>query len=138
MSWILGSQSGKVVSGYYGPFTFLNNQRVFDDTFGIDPVILALKPLVKAEAVMREQVEEFIDSCKLDVFLASHRNYYVGVGNKEWEVQATNAACETISELRMEYKVNNRMMCYLVNSWRLHLFYQMMRRNGLRSYAQRI
>jgi hypothetical protein len=81
----LGSQSGKVVSGYYGPFTFLDNQRGFDDTFGIDPVILASKPLVKAEAV-REQVEEFNDSCKLDVFMASCRNYYVGVGNKESEV----------------------------------------------------
>jgi len=109
MSRLLGSQSTKVVSGYYGPFTFLDNQKVFDDTFGVDPMLLASKPLLKAEA-LREQVEEFIDSCKLDVFMASCRNYYVGVGNKESEVQAMNAACKTIGELRMEYKVNNRIV----------------------------
>jgi hypothetical protein len=53
-------------------------------------------------------VDKFSDSCKLDVFMASCRNYYVGVGSKESDVQATNTACKTIGELRMEYKVNGR------------------------------
>ena len=75
--------------------------------FGVDPILLSPKPLVKAEA-LRDQVDEFIDSCKLDVFMASCRNYYVGIGSKESDVQATNAACKTIGELRMEYKVNGR------------------------------
>jgi hypothetical protein len=30
--------------------------------------------------------------------MASCRNYYVGVGNKESDVQATNTACKTIGE----------------------------------------
>lgn len=92
----------------YGSFTFLDNQAVFDATFGLDPVILCPKLLTKATAV-RDQIDEFTDACKMDVFMASCRNYYVGVFSKESDVQATHAACKSIGELRMEYKANGRV-----------------------------
>jgi len=40
--------------------------------------------------------------------MASCRSYYVGVGNKESDIQAMHAACKTICGLRMEEKINGR------------------------------
>lgn len=108
MSRLMGNKSN-VSTGYYGPFTFLDNQGVFDEVFGREPVILSSFPLQKS-TIVKEQIEEFVDACKFDVFISSCRNYYVGMNSKESDTQATHAACKTINGLRMEYRANGRMM----------------------------
>ena len=110
MDRLLGTNSSKVATGYYGPLTFLDNQGAFNGVFGSDPSILPALPLQngKPSKALREEIDRFIDACKLDVFIGSCKNYYVGVGNKESDTQATHAACNTINKLRMEYKANGR------------------------------
>lgn len=79
----MGTNSYKISTGYYGPFTFLDNQGMFNNVFGSNPVILPALPLQKITSSLREYIDEFIDVCKLHVFIGSCRNYSVGVGNKE-------------------------------------------------------
>jgi len=107
MARLMGNTSTKVATGYYRPFTFLDNQAAFDEVFGTDPVIRSTFPLQKS-ANLREQIDKFIDEGKFDFFISSCRNYYVGVGSKESDTQATHAACKVINLLTMEYKDNGR------------------------------
>ena len=110
MSRLLGKKaSQKVITGYFGPFTFLDNQVAFDDVFGAAPTILGPLPL-KDASVLKEDIDDFVDHCKFDIFMASCRSYYVGVENSESDIQATHAACKSICELRMEEKVNGRII----------------------------
>jgi len=107
MARLMGGTSTKVVTGYYGPFTFLDNQAAFDEVFGMDPVICSTFLLQKS-ATLREQIDEFVNACKFDVFISLCRNYYVGVGSNESDTQATHEACKAINLLTMEYKVHRR------------------------------
>lgn len=61
-------------------------------------------------SVLKEDTKDFISNCKFDIFVALHRSYYVGVGNKESDIQATHAACKTICGLRMEKMFNGRTL----------------------------
>ena len=101
-------------NGYYGPFTFLDNQASFDAVFGKDPSILPFAPLQKngegSDIPIKEKIDTFVDSCKFDVFLDACRNYYVGLGSDESDIQATHAACKAINKLQQEYKVAGRYM----------------------------
>jgi len=101
-------------NGYYGPFTFLDNQASFDAVFGKDPSILPFAPLQKngegSGIPIKEKIDTFVDSCKFDVFLDACRNYYVGLGSDESDIQATHAACKAINKLQQEYKVAGRYM----------------------------
>jgi len=78
MSHLMGNKMSTVVSGSCGPFTCLDNQAAFDDNFGKETIILSISPLQKS-MLLRDQVDEFVDACKLYVFMAACRNYYVGV-----------------------------------------------------------
>ena len=111
MARMMGATSSGVVTGYFGPCTFLDNQTAFDAVFGVAPNILSAQPLKNAVTV-RDEVEEFVEHCKFDIFMASCRNYYVGVGSNESDTQATHAACKSICGLRMEEKVNGRTVIY--------------------------
>lgn len=137
MARMMGATSSGVVTGYFGPCIFLDNQRAFDAVFGKAPTILSAQPLKNA-ATVRDEIEDFIEHCKFDIFMASCRNYYVGVGTKESDTQATHAACKSICGLRMEEKFNVRMLCitqtyYSANSRSLPRFFRTMRRSGLLS-----
>jgi len=105
MSRLMGSKASlKVVTGYFGPFTFLDNQVAFDTVFA------ATSEYFKDASVLKEDIDDFFDNCKFDIFMVSCRSYYVGVGNRESDIQATHAACKSICELRMEEKVSGRII----------------------------
>ena len=105
MSRLMGSKASlKVVTGYFGPFTFLDNQVAFDTVFA------ATSEYFKDASVLKEDIDDFFDNCKFDIFMVSCRSYYVGVGNRESDIQATHAACKSICELRMEEKVSGRIV----------------------------
>ena len=110
MARLMGTKtSSKVVTGYFGPFTFLDNQVAFDNVFGAAPSILC-SVLLRDASVLKEDIDDFVDNCKFDIFMASCRSYYVGVRNKESDIQVTHAACKSICGLRMEEKVNGRIV----------------------------
>lgn len=81
----------------------------FDNVFGAAPNILCSLPL-KDASVLRDDIADFVDNCKFDISMASCRSYYVGVMNTESDIQATHAACKSICELRMEERVNGRIV----------------------------
>jgi len=86
MSRLMGSKTSlKVVTGYFGPFTFFDNQVAFDTVFGAAPNILC-SLLLKDASVLKEDIDDFVDNCKFDIFMASCRSYYVGVGNRESDI----------------------------------------------------
>ena len=63
----------KVMTGYFGPFTFLDNQVTFDTVFRSAPNILCSLPL-KDASVLKEDIDDFIENCKFDIFMASCRS----------------------------------------------------------------
>jgi len=63
---LIGNKLTKVLTGYYGPFTFLDNQAAFDEVFGADPVIRSMLPLQKS-TTLKEQIDAFIKSQSLAV-----------------------------------------------------------------------
>jgi len=110
MARLMGTKaSSKVVIGYFKLFTFLANQVAFDNVFGAALSILCSVPLRDASD-LKEDIDNFVDNCKFDIFMASCRSYYVGVWNRESDIQATHAACKFICGLRMEEKVNGRIV----------------------------
>lgn len=94
--------SDKTTVGYYGPFTFLDDQASFDRVFGKDPTMFPLSPLAKT--LSRDDIDKFIDKCKFDVFIEACRGYFVGMQSKESSAQATHEACKQISALKQTYK----------------------------------
>ena len=94
--------SDKTTVGYYGPFTFLDDQASFDKVFGKDPTMFPLLPLTKTFS--RDDIDKFIDKCKFDVFIEACRGYFVGMQSKESSAQATHEACKQISALKQAYK----------------------------------
>jgi len=109
MARLMGTKtSSKVVTGYFGPFTFLDNQVAFDNVFRAAPRILC-SVLLRESSVLKEDIDGFFDNCKFDIFVTSCRSY-VGVLSRESDIQAMHAACKSICGLRMKEKVNGRIV----------------------------
>jgi hypothetical protein len=73
----VSAASGTSVTGYFGELTFLDDQQVFQDTFGVQPLILPFWPNDPAEHP-KEALVALSDKCYLRCFLDQCQLDYVG------------------------------------------------------------
>ena len=77
MHILLTASSGTSETGYFGKLTFLDDQQVFQNTFGVQPMILAFWPNDPAEHP-KEALVALADKCYLRCFLDQCQLDYVG------------------------------------------------------------
>ena len=110
MKMMVGSGSSQSVlkQGYYGPFDFFDNQANFHAVFGNQPGILCFMPLRTDMAdVVKGQLREFCDKCKLDIFLSIMQLDYIGADSDVDESISTIAVCRQIQKLSQEVVENS-------------------------------
>lgn len=77
MSLIIQSSSS-MKSGYFGPLTFLDSQQNFNSIFGKKPVILPSNPNRSDLSSTRQELQNYCDMCKLDIYIYICGQDYVG------------------------------------------------------------
>ena len=114
MTQLLGtSKTGSVIRvGYFGPLDFLDKQEAFDTTFGTDPTIYCLQPMrvLTKEQHVREQLNQYAEECKMDVFLAIYRNYYVRDDAAEDDTREVEEIVGMIVQLKQTHFEKNKQV----------------------------
>lgn len=102
------SSLGVIRVGYYGKMDFLNTQEAFHITFGPKP---RLFHATEEGELWNEQTElqDFIDRCKLDIFLAVCKVDYVGDEDARPE-SYVREVCDVIGKLRQEYTKDGKII----------------------------
>ena len=98
--------SSNIIIGYFGELDFIDNQEDFDNTFGVNPVILPTVPTKPEHQNAAKLLLDLSDQCRLDVYLDACRKFYVGTTSVDGTTSMMEV-CREISELRMEYKDSN-------------------------------
>jgi len=91
----VSASSGTSETGYFGELTFLDDQQVFQDTFGVQPLILAFWPNDTTEHP-KEALVALADKCYLRCFLDQCQLDYVG---KESDLDNAKALQEITSAI---------------------------------------
>ena len=106
MSVLFKKQNNNVMIGYFGKLSFLDNQTDFAVTFGSKPTLLPPNPTSREHTVTAKTLYAYGEKCKLDVFLAMCRKYYVGHDSVDNSL-STQDVCRQISSLKQDYKDNH-------------------------------
>ena len=67
-----------IVSSFFGSISLLDEQDVFDNTFGLTPLILYIQPMKFTPVEYFSRVRTYAEKCMLDIFLKICREDYVG------------------------------------------------------------
>ena len=103
------SPSAELKREFYGTFEFFDSQPQFDAVFGIRPNILCHNPLrTDIASVVKNQLRDFSNKCKLDVFLHISNLDYVGSDASGDENLSTLAVCRQIQTLKQQNHTKGR------------------------------
>ena len=86
---------------YYGCLELLDKQAEFDEVFGKNPVLLPTNPTSVDSSTTVKLLLDFIELCRLDVFLHACLKFYLGSSNIDKNTSA-HEVCREISNLRQE------------------------------------
>ena len=98
------SSSGTVTI-YFGPMTFLDNQKEFDHIFGLNPIILGVNPITGSSSDCLNKARLYADKCMLDVFIHICRDDYVGGDDAGSKGKLIHEICKSLTKLKQEYAV---------------------------------
>ena len=98
MSRLFGSPSyAATVSSFFGSMSFLEKEDVFDDTFGLTPLILDTQPMKDTPKECLSRTHTYADKCMLDIFLEIRTENYVGGDYSGSRSKLVHEVCKQIS-----------------------------------------
>jgi len=104
MSRLIGSTSLNLsITGFFGPMSFLDDQRVFDSVSGKNLIILGLNPHDNSLSNCLTKARLYAEKCILDMFLHICKEDYIGGNNASSEGKLIHEICKSISSLWQEY-----------------------------------
>ena len=102
--------SAKTEYSFYGLLAFVDNQAVFDTTFGNHPTMLQITRLSQTNSnagtnsitntsTAIKKLPNYIDKCHFDIFVAICKADYIGISDPVSEQRATQEICKKITKL---------------------------------------
>jgi hypothetical protein len=110
MSKLLASPKDMVTS-YFGPLDFADNNLTFSSVFGQQPTLLRVTKRANVTSgnsvedadTVKKLLLQYFDRCKLDVFIDLCHSNYVGSESSLDETKAVSAIAKNITKLKMQY-----------------------------------
>ena len=111
MTTFLGKNVSNLITSYFGPLNFLDDQSSFDSIFGTNPPLLHINNASSLQAgepienslVIPRRLHSFFQDCKYDVFVCICRDDYVGSNFIPDNSHAIQAICSKIQSFTMQY-----------------------------------
>ena len=85
--------------------TFLDDQKEFDQIFGLNPIILGVNPITGSSSDCLKKARLYADKCMLDVFIQICRDDYVGGDDAGSKGKLIHEICKSLTRLKQEYNV---------------------------------
>jgi hypothetical protein len=112
--------SADTVTSYFGPLNFADDQVVFFDVFGPNPPLLHVvkqKNVTSGQSIedakpIQENLQRYLQQCKLDIFIELCRSDYVGDGYAADSTKAVSDITKKILNFSMLYQLRDK-------SWKL-------------------
>ena len=104
MSMLIGTpNSNSSITSFFGDMTFLDDQKVFDDIFGDNPVILSNKPKNASIVNCLPRARIYADKCMLEHFIATCRDDYVGGNDHNSMSKMIHEICKQLQNLKQSH-----------------------------------
>ena len=81
--------------------SFLDAQDLFDEMFGLKPLILDTQPVKGTPVECLSQVRTYADKCMLDIFLEMCREDYVGGDDAGSKIKLVHEVCKQLSLIKI-------------------------------------
>ena len=102
MSRLFGSSNNTAtISSFFGSTSFLDDQMIFDATFGSNPLILDSQPTKSGPVDCLTRVRTYADKCMFDIFLEICREDYVGGDDAGSKSKLVHEICKQIGNIKM-------------------------------------
>ena len=103
---LLGLNSGgnSIVISYFGPMSFLDDQKSLASVFGNRPQFLGSDPSRLDTRDIGDKLRLYADKCMFDVFLNIYRVDYVGTDVGTSDSKMLYEICKKLAKLRMEWR----------------------------------